>query len=164
MQHELLKGGHCPDTQNVPPRNPGVLCLFHSLLPQTSLSNQAISVSSCRRQPNRRNRWKLCCLPQLKRCTNGVVGNCLFEFCVLLSGAVANGRAKFEANASSGGSGAAGTAIPEKPLRFFQSRSRQGSPMLPVKTPKVPPVTTTTTTTTTTTSEKTTQQGGHSSH
>jgi hypothetical protein len=47
------------------------------------------------------------------------------------SGAVANGRAKFEAQKVS----------PEKPIRFFGSRSRTNSPMLPVKTPKVPPTT-----------------------
>ena len=52
-----------------------------------------------------------------------------------ISGAVANGRAKFEANAGGG------SPTPEKPLRFMQPRSRQGSPMLPVKTPKVPPPT-----------------------
>jgi len=43
-------------------------------------------------------------------------------------GAVANGRAKFEATPKG----------PEKPSRFFGSRSRTNSPMLPVKTPKVP--------------------------
>ena len=43
-------------------------------------------------------------------------------------GAVANGRAKFEAQKVS----------PEKPIRFFGSRSRTNSPMLPVRTPKVP--------------------------
>ena len=50
----------------------------------------------------------------------------LFEFFFL--GAVANGRAKFEATPKG----------PEKPSRFFGSRSRTNSPMLPVKTPKVP--------------------------
>ena len=44
------------------------------------------------------------------------------------TGAVANGRAKFEATPKG----------PEKPSRFFGSRSRTNSPMLPVKTPKVP--------------------------
>lgn len=44
-------------------------------------------------------------------------------------GAVANGRAKFESTPK---------ASPEKPSRFFGSRSRTNSPMLPVKTPKVP--------------------------
>ena len=43
-------------------------------------------------------------------------------------GAVANGRAKFESQRIS----------PEKPLRFFASRSRPATPILPVKTPKVP--------------------------
>ena len=43
-------------------------------------------------------------------------------------GAVANGRAKFESQRIS----------PEKPLRFFASRSRPSTPILPVKTPKVP--------------------------
>ena len=43
-------------------------------------------------------------------------------------GAVANGRAKFESQRIS----------PEKPLRFFASRSRPGTPILPVKTPRVP--------------------------
>ena len=43
-------------------------------------------------------------------------------------GAVANGRAKFENQRIS----------PEKPLRFFASRSRPATPVLPVKTPKVP--------------------------
>eukprot|EP00095_Tigriopus_kingsejongensis_P005870 maker-scaffold38_size502422-snap-gene-2.17 protein:Tk05870 transcript:maker-scaffold38_size502422-snap-gene-2.17-mRNA-1 annotation:"f-box lrr-repeat protein 16" len=46
-------------------------------------------------------------------------------------GAVANGRAKFEANTQK-------NASPEKPMRFFTSRSRTNSPLLPVKTPKVP--------------------------
>ena len=46
----------------------------------------------------------------------------------MIAGAVANGRAKFEAQKVS----------PEKPIRFFGSRSRTNSPMLPVKTPKVP--------------------------
>ena len=45
-------------------------------------------------------------------------------------GAVANGRAKFEVQNSK--------SSPEKPMRFFGSRSRTNSPMLPVKTPKVP--------------------------
>jgi hypothetical protein len=49
----------------------------------------------------------------------------LFDFFL---GAVANGRAKFEATPKG----------PEKPSRFFGSRSRTNSPMLPVKTPKVP--------------------------
>ena len=49
----------------------------------------------------------------------------------LFVGAVANGRAKFEAQTNSKPS-------PEKPMRFFGSRSRTNSPMLPVKTPKVP--------------------------
>ena len=64
-------------------------------------------------------------------------------------GAVANGRAKFEAqDKPSSPSGATAAAAsppsaatkisPEKPMRFFGSRSRTGSPMLPVKTPKVP--------------------------
>jgi len=43
-------------------------------------------------------------------------------------GAVANGRAKFESQKIS----------PEKPLRFFGSRSRPATPLLPVKAPKVP--------------------------
>ena len=43
-------------------------------------------------------------------------------------GAVANGRAKFESQKIS----------PEKPLRFFGSRSRPSTPLLPVKAPKVP--------------------------
>ena len=43
-------------------------------------------------------------------------------------GAVANGRAKFESQRIS----------PEKPLRFFASRSRPSTPILPVKTPRVP--------------------------
>ena len=43
-------------------------------------------------------------------------------------GAVANGRAKFESQRIS----------PEKPLRFFASRSRPATPIMPVKTPKVP--------------------------
>ena len=43
-------------------------------------------------------------------------------------GAVANGRAKFESQRIS----------PEKPLRFFASRSRPSTPALPVKTPRVP--------------------------
>ena len=43
-------------------------------------------------------------------------------------GAVANGRAKFESQRIS----------PEKPLRFFASRSRPGTPILAVKTPRVP--------------------------
>ena len=43
-------------------------------------------------------------------------------------GAVANGRAKFENQKIS----------PEKPLRFFGSRSRPSTPLLPVKAPKVP--------------------------
>ena len=47
----------------------------------------------------------------------------------ILSGAVANGRAKFETPPK---------VSPEKPSRFFGSRSRTNSPMLPVKTPKVP--------------------------
>jgi hypothetical protein len=51
--------------------------------------------------------------------------NFLFFYFV---GAVANGRAKFEAQKVS----------PEKPIRFFGSRSRTNSPMLPVRTPKVP--------------------------
>ena len=42
---------------------------------------------------------------------------------------MANGRAKFESQPK---------ASPEKPSRFFGSRSRTNSPMLPVKTPKVP--------------------------
>ena len=46
----------------------------------------------------------------------------------LFAGAVANGRAKFEGTPKG----------PEKPSRFFGSRSRTNSPMLPVKTPKVP--------------------------
>ena len=48
----------------------------------------------------------------------------------VISGAVANGRAKFEVHNNK--------ASPEKPMRFFGSRSRTNSPMLPVKTPKVP--------------------------
>ena len=48
----------------------------------------------------------------------------------IIAGAVANGRAKFEAPNNK--------ASPEKPMRFFGSRSRTNSPMLPVKTPKVP--------------------------
>ena len=43
-------------------------------------------------------------------------------------GAVANVRAKFESQKIS----------PEKPLRFFGSRSRPSTPLLPVKAPKVP--------------------------
>ena len=50
----------------------------------------------------------------------------------LITGAVANGRAKFEAQNPKPG--------PDKPIRFFGSRSRTNSPMLPVKTPKVPPL------------------------
>jgi hypothetical protein len=42
-------------------------------------------------------------------------------------GAVANGRAKFETQKIS----------PEKPLRFFSSRSKPSTPLLPVKAPKV---------------------------
>ena len=45
-----------------------------------------------------------------------------------MQGAVANGRAKFESQKIS----------PEKPLRFFGSRSRPATPLLPVKAPKVP--------------------------
>ena len=59
----------------------------------------------------------------------------------LFSGAVANGRAKFEAVSGSQPSAAtSGSSAPsEKPLRFFSSsRSRGNSPLLPVKTPKVP--------------------------
>ena len=40
---------------------------------------------------------------------------------------MANGRAKFESQKIS----------PEKPLRFFGSRSRPATPLLPVKAPKV---------------------------
>ena len=47
-------------------------------------------------------------------------------------GAVANGRAKFEQQSKEQ------KVSPEKPSRFFGSRSRTNSPMLPVKTPKVP--------------------------
>ena len=52
------------------------------------------------------------------------------NFC--FSGAVANGRAKFETTNTQK------NVSPEKPSRFFGSRSRTNSPMLPVKTPKVP--------------------------
>ena len=51
------------------------------------------------------------------------------------TGAVANGRAKFEADPKKEAKEPKG---PEKPSRFFGSRSRTNSPMLPVKTPKVP--------------------------
>ena len=66
---------------------------------------------------------------------------------------MANGRAKFEAQDKPSSPSAAAAAAtvaaaspasaatkisPEKPMRFFGSRSRTGSPMLPVKTPKVP--------------------------
>jgi hypothetical protein len=57
---------------------------------------------------------------------------------------VANGRARFEA-AACGQSPQSPQQVPpplaEKPLRFFSSsRSRGNSPLLPVRTPKVPPV------------------------
>ncbi len=45
----------------------------------------------------------------------------------VVQGAVANGRAKFETQKIS----------PEKPLRFFSSRSKPSTPLLPVKAPKV---------------------------
>ena len=51
---------------------------------------------------------------------------------IFFSGAVANGRAKFETTNTQK------NVSPEKPSRFFGSRSRTNSPMLPVKTPKVP--------------------------
>ena len=50
-----------------------------------------------------------------------------FQVLKLFAGAVANGRAKFEATPKG----------PEKPSRFLGSRSQTNSPMLPVKTPKV---------------------------
>ena len=62
-------------------------------------------------------------------------------------GAVANGRAKFEAQTSQSPAinsekiNAGQRVSPEKPMRFFGSRSRTNSPMLPVKTPKVPTTT-----------------------
>eukprot|EP00096_Caligus_rogercresseyi_P012956 TRINITY_DN5621_c0_g1_i1.p1 TRINITY_DN5621_c0_g1~~TRINITY_DN5621_c0_g1_i1.p1 ORF type:complete len:662 (-),score=166.58 TRINITY_DN5621_c0_g1_i1:68-2053(-) len=49
-------------------------------------------------------------------------------------GAVANGRAKFEAANNQGGI----KSSPDKPMRFFGSRNRTHSPILPVKSPKVP--------------------------
>jgi hypothetical protein len=50
------------------------------------------------------------------------------QFCLsVVQGAVANGRAKFETQKIS----------PEKPLRFFSSRSKPSTPLLPVKAPKV---------------------------
>ena len=68
----------------------------------------------------------------------------LFMINNLISGAVANGRAKFEAQTTNSAQscnsekGNTQKISPEKPLRFFGSRSRTNSPMLPVKTPKVP--------------------------
>ena len=64
---------------------------------------------------------------------------CVFFFL----GAVANGRAKFEAQSSTPTTNdkqvpTQTKVSPEKPMRFFGSRSRTNSPMLPVKTPKVP--------------------------
>ncbi|CAB4066263.1 FBXL16 [Lepeophtheirus salmonis] len=51
-------------------------------------------------------------------------------------GAVANGRAKFEAGNNQSQVGI--KPSPEKPMRFFGSRNRTHSPILPVKSPKVP--------------------------
>ena len=67
-------------------------------------------------------------LNKLSKCQSGHFPE-IQIFLFYFAGAVANGRAKFESTPK---------ASPEKPSRFFGSRSRTNSPMLPVKTPKVP--------------------------
>jgi hypothetical protein len=69
----------------------------------------------------------------------GLEWNCSNTHMNLVSGAVANGRAKFEAVAATHQSVPPGGGSESKPLRFFSSsKSRGNSPLLPVKTPKVP--------------------------
>ena len=72
-------------------------------------------------------------LIEFENCSLSIVSNTyckvfgfVSRYYKLLKGAVANGRAKFESTKIS----------PEKPMRFF-SRSRPGTPLLPVKAPKV---------------------------